>query len=608
MHAVDQILALIGQYGYLVVLLGVMAESAGAPIPGETILIAAGVLAHQGTLDLTNAIAFGVIGAVVGDQIGYWAGRKGGRPFVLRWGRRVGITPEHLARSERFFARHGGKAVFMARFVGILRVFGALTAGVSRMRWGTFLLYNVLGGAVWATAAVLAGYLLGRSIGLAQRWAGRASILLLVLLALGVTLYLAYRWVRDHPELLGQTADRLGGGRLGMFLRSRAGLWLRRRFSPGEAYGLVLTVGLALIALFSWAFNGLVEYLLEQQPLLRMDLAVLRFFHSHAEPALTTAVVALEAVFSPEVLLPAAALSGFLLVLRARRRKDFESGFSGAVLLAAASGTAALATLPKFLFHRPRPPASLQLAHEAGYGFPSSHAMTALVLGAAVFYLFALRPPESRWGSWPAKVRAGFVVGATVLMVGLGRVYEGAHYPSDVLAGWALGGIWASVCLTAAEILRRLHAEGRISRESYLRTGVKYAQFSLVGASNALVDLGTLNLLLLIEPTRNPELLVLYNLAALVATNANSYLWNTLWTFRHRAHHDLRQVGMFALQAAFSIVVGSLVLWLVAQWLVAYTDLSPFLGGNLAKMVSMMTGSTVSFLLMRLVVFRGEKA
>jgi membrane protein DedA with SNARE-associated domain len=174
----DRILFLIEHYGYLVVLFGVMLESTGVPLPGETILLAAGVLVQRGHLDLWDAIVFGILGAVVGDQIDYWVGREGGRPFVLRWGRYVFLTPQGLARAEAFFGRHGGKAVFLARFFSGLRVFGALVAGISRMRWLTLLFYNALGGAVWATGVVLLGYFLGSSLGLVERWLGRATLVL----------------------------------------------------------------------------------------------------------------------------------------------------------------------------------------------------------------------------------------------------------------------------------------------------------------------------------------------------------------------------------------------------------------------------------------------
>ena len=113
----DHILVLIEQYGYLIVFLGVMLESAGVPVPGETVLIACGILAHQGYLGLEDALVFGVLGTVIGDQIGFWVGREGGRPFVLRWGSYVWVTPERLVRAEQFYKRYGGKAVFMSRFV-----------------------------------------------------------------------------------------------------------------------------------------------------------------------------------------------------------------------------------------------------------------------------------------------------------------------------------------------------------------------------------------------------------------------------------------------------------------------------------------------------------
>src|ERR671933_1999180 len=200
MQMLDYILSLIGQYGYLIVFFGVMLESIGVPLPGETILLASGFLVHQGALDLGDAITFGILGAVIGDQIGYWVGREGGRPFVLRWGRYVLITPERLGRAERFFTRHGGKAVFLARFVAGLRVFGALVAGISRMRWRTFFFYNALGGMLWATAAVTVGYLLGGSLDLVERWVGRASLLLLGLVGLGLAFYFSYRWAARHQR------------------------------------------------------------------------------------------------------------------------------------------------------------------------------------------------------------------------------------------------------------------------------------------------------------------------------------------------------------------------------------------------------------------------
>src|SRR5215207_7268716 len=281
----DRVLSLIEHYGYLVILFGVMLESTGVPLPGETILISAGILVQRGTLDLGDVIFFGILGAVVGDQIGYWIGHEGGRPFILRWGRYLFITPERLARAEAFFARHGGKAVFMARFFSGLRVFGALVAGISRMRWGTFILYNALGGAVWATAVVLLGYFLGSSLALVERWLGRATLVLAVVLALAVGFYLAYRWASHNRERLVGWGEALLAYRPVARLRRRYDAqlsWLLRRLTPGQYLGLHLTVGLLAAGGCLWLFGGVTEDLLNNDPLVRFDETVETILHDWA--------------------------------------------------------------------------------------------------------------------------------------------------------------------------------------------------------------------------------------------------------------------------------------------------------------------------------------
>jgi membrane protein DedA with SNARE-associated domain len=193
----EKIYALIEHYGYLIVFFGVMLGTTGIPFPSAAILLAAGVLVQQGHLNLRDAVVFGILGAIIGNQIGYWVGHRAGRPFVLKWGLYVRLTPERLERVEHLFARHGGKAVFAARFFSVSRLLEALVAGISRMRWSTFLLYSVLSGAVWATAVVLVGYFFGEGWGSAQHWSGRFPLLLAVLLVV-LGSYLAYRWATSR--------------------------------------------------------------------------------------------------------------------------------------------------------------------------------------------------------------------------------------------------------------------------------------------------------------------------------------------------------------------------------------------------------------------------
>src|SRR5919107_299883 len=372
----DRILALIEHYGYLVILFGVMLESTGVPLPGEAILLAAGVLVQRGHLDLGYTIAFAILGAVVGDQIGYWVGRGGGRPFVLRWGRYVFITPARLARAEAFFARHGGKAVFLARFFSGLRVFGALVAGISRMRWGTFLIYNALGGAVWATAVVLVGYFLGSSLGLVERWLGRATLVLAVVLALAVGFYLAYRWaVRNRERLVGWGEALLAYPPVTRLRRRYDAQlrWLLRRLTPGQYLGLHLTVGLLAAARGLWLFGGLVEDLLTGDPIVRVDRPVDDYLHSHATPHLTTFFLVVTAFGSTVAMV----LLGVVVAALLAWRRLWTLLWTW---IAAVAGSALLNWLLKGLFQRPRPYFAHPLVVETSYSFPSGHAMQYFVL------------------------------------------------------------------------------------------------------------------------------------------------------------------------------------------------------------------------------------
>src|SRR5215207_4190897 len=442
----DRILSLIEHYGYLVVLFGVMLESTGVPLPGETILLAAGVLVQRGHLDLWDAIVFGILGAVIGDQIGYWVGREGGRPFVLRWGRYVFITPVRLGRTEAFFERHGGKAVFLARFFSGFRVFGALVAGMSRMRWGIFILYNALGGAVWATAVVLVGYFLGSSIGLVERWLGRATLVLVALLALVVAFYLAYRWAaHNRARLVGWGEAVLAYPPVAR-LRTRYDaqlFWLLRRLTPGQYLGLHLTVGLVAAAGCLWLFGGLAEDVLTGDPIVRFDRATAAYLHSLATPPLTTFFLVVTALGSVETIALVALVGAVVFGVRRQTLRL-------ATWLAAVAGSAALDQLLKALFARPRPHFEHPLLPETSYGFPSGHAMESLVLYGmlAYFAVLAVR-------TWRARTAIVFGAALLVLSIGFSRMYLGVHYFSDVVAGFAAGGVWLSVSITAMEFARR---------------------------------------------------------------------------------------------------------------------------------------------------------
>jgi undecaprenyl-diphosphatase len=146
--------------GYAALFGLVAAESAGIPVPGETALVAAGLLAGAGKLSLPIVILVGAAAAIIGDNVGYLLGRRGGRAILVRDGFLADHRRKAAAKGEAFFARHGSKAVFFGRWVPGVRVVGAVLAGASAMPWRRFVLYNALGGLAWsATVATLAAIL-----------------------------------------------------------------------------------------------------------------------------------------------------------------------------------------------------------------------------------------------------------------------------------------------------------------------------------------------------------------------------------------------------------------------------------------------------------------
>src|ERR1700681_4158058 len=178
--------SIVDAIGYPAAGLGILIESAGVPFPGEALLLAAAAWAAARHHSIVLVILFVFLGATGGADIGYYLGYKGGRPFVERFGSIFRIRPEHIARSEMLFARHGDKAVLAARFVLGLRTWGSMLAGMARMPVIRFQVFNALGGLGWATVVGVAGYLLGSNLPLLEtiiRDIGLGGLALVVLLA-----------------------------------------------------------------------------------------------------------------------------------------------------------------------------------------------------------------------------------------------------------------------------------------------------------------------------------------------------------------------------------------------------------------------------------------
>jgi membrane protein DedA with SNARE-associated domain len=191
-------------YGYMVIFVGIMLESTGLPLPGESLMIAAAIYAASThNLDISVLVAFAAAGAIAGDQIGYLIGRWIGYRVLSRWGRKIGLTDDRLELGRFLFRKYGGGVVFFGRFIAILRTFAAVLAGANRMPWHTFLLWNSLGGIGWTALYGFGAYFLGDA---AKRITGPAGIVLAIIG--GCALVAAIVFIKRNERRLIQDAQR----------------------------------------------------------------------------------------------------------------------------------------------------------------------------------------------------------------------------------------------------------------------------------------------------------------------------------------------------------------------------------------------------------------
>lgn len=431
-----------GPWAYLAVGLLAAGESSigvGLVVPGETGMIVGGFIVSQGNADFGLMWLVAVTGAVVGDSVGYEIGRfLGPRIRRTRVGRFIG--EERWQKAQDYLSQRGGKAVFLGRFVAVVRSIVPAVAGISHMPYPRFLVWNAAGALLWATIYVSLGYAAGRSYEQVADAVEGAGYVLLALLVLIAAVVLGARWAARHPDRVRSLGERVTGWR-GVTWVERRLSWpvsfVRRRFSLDDAFGFSLTVGLVALIVGTLALARVAAYVSDRQALVDVDLPVVRWFAEHRAESLTDAMEWLTHLGSAAVLGPAVGLVALVWLVRARRWGAV--AFLGAALLGGVVAT----DVVKGLVERPRPPAALAVVDAGGFAFPSGHTVQATVAYGAIAYLAGsvLRRWTGRVIVWAGAVILSLVVGFT-------RAYLGTHWLSDVLGAYALGVVWLSVVIT----------------------------------------------------------------------------------------------------------------------------------------------------------------
>ncbi|MGZ5332430.1 MAG: bifunctional DedA family/phosphatase PAP2 family protein [Solirubrobacterales bacterium] len=419
----------------------------GLVAPGEFTVMLGGAVAAQGDISLPLIIAVAWFCAWAGDSVSFLIGNRLGRDFLRRHGPKLFIDEQRLDQVDSYFKRHGGKTILIGRFIGLVRALAPFIAGSSGMRYSAFVPYSILGTGLWATGLTLAGYFASQSLDRIAEIVGRGLLLFGITVAVIVALVSVYRYLRsaENRRKLVRAIERRPLLRplvaFGRRLRPQARFVLRR-LTPGSPLGLELSTLLAVFAVGAYVLVAYAWVLADDPGPTGGDKAAMDIAESIRTGWLTDLAKAVTTLGSGYVVIPLAVLAGIAL---ASRRHWAELS----VLVAAMVIIFTLVPVLKDSIARPRPAGALVDA--SGEAFPSGHAAHALFYAwLAVTVALRMRP---------GLTARSVVIGAGVALaaiIGLTRVYLGAHYLSDVSGGWGLGAAAfagaGAVALVAAHI------------------------------------------------------------------------------------------------------------------------------------------------------------
>ena len=448
----------LGRWTYLVVSVMAFFETGafvGLVAPGETFLIFGGVVAGQGKISLVALIALVWTAAVLGDLASFYAGRRLGRRFLEKHGPKVSITEERLQSVEAFFDRHGGKAIFLGRFVGLVRAVNPFLAGSSGMPLRRFLPYDVIGAGAWATMLLVLGYIFWQSFDRVLHYAEQGTLALGTTIVVLSGLFWLWRKLRDDERRreaaawIDRQLDRPALRPLAVVVRpawrfARGPLrFLWHRLTPGEL-GLELTTLLAIVAVGAFAFVAILIGL-EHHPLIAGDRKAFTVADDMRTAWLDDAARAITHLGSSAVV--GAAVVVTIAVLLWRRRPIEAGALALGTLL-----TWAAVNIAKAAEGRPRP--ARPLVDTAGESYPSGHAAYAVAWVAIAVVLTRTLPGLART---TAAIIAAVVV---AVLVALTRVTLRAHYLSDVVGGAGLAAALFALCGMGGLIVAHLRNNG----------------------------------------------------------------------------------------------------------------------------------------------------
>ncbi|MCL4537084.1 MAG: bifunctional DedA family/phosphatase PAP2 family protein [Nitrospirae bacterium] len=416
----------LNHWGYYVLFLMTFLETSaflGLLVPGESMVVIAGLLASRGVLELGDVIWVASLGAITGDTVGYFIGYRFGEGFFLKYGKYFFFKKEYLDEAKGFFDKHGGKTVFIGRFMAWLRAFAPVVAGISRMHYPRFLFFNLAGGIVWATIFSLLGYFVGNSWDIIKIYLGRIGIFGFIC---GVIIIYLYFLFTKKKRLIKEKVSWLDIKLSSQMPKTWE--FVKGRFSAGEWYGLNLTTALVFFILALFSFGEIVEDLIDKETLFYLDFKIQGFVEGIISPWITRFMVDITNIGGVYLVVITAGMMALYLLYKRHWWELFT------LFLAVVMGEILLVIL-KLFFHRPRPSPQIVAAH--WYSFPSGHAFSAMIVyGFFIYMAWRLIKSEA------LRFIIFFLSILLIILIGISRIYLNVHWLTDVLGGYAAGFAW----------------------------------------------------------------------------------------------------------------------------------------------------------------------
>jgi len=437
--------------GYWVVLLVSLLESlafVGLVVPGSTFIIFIGALSARGFWDLGDLIWFAAVGAILGDGISYFLGRKG--KILFKEENRI-FKAVYLEKGEAFFKRHGAKSLLLGRFIGPIRAVIPFIAGLSRMKPKQFYFWNVVSAILWASTILLLGYFFGHTWNLVEVWSGRVGIFLAIMLLFLICAYFVEKFLLTKGKQLLEIV-KSASANIFRKISAKPGVQLfknkhpllvrvlQNRLHTREFSGLPLSLMAMAFLYVLLALMGVTEDIVNQDAIVAFDSRFESLIYVYRSPVLVKVFLWITLLGKMEVVFSLAMIFSLLLWI-------WRKGSSILPLWITIFGSYVFFFFGKIALHRQRP-VGVGVYEEVFFSFPSGHATIAVAFYGFIAY-FLIR----QIGTWRSRLNLSFAAIMLIAAIGFSRLYLGVHFLSDVLGGYLLGLLWLIIGICMTELL-----------------------------------------------------------------------------------------------------------------------------------------------------------